>query len=810
MAHVAVFGASGRAHSLISSTVADPSAASALRFYTDLPRHGEGAPIDPFVAGYPSGDYYVFQRTEPDHDAPRAGMVRTVSLLIKLSTLTNIDLRSVLDLLPQIEGDEPVGLDRLSAKIHDDPALGAVALAQALIEDGRAAWIGDGGYRAIASVWSRLSTGDRADLRFGLAFHPGHIALPDAGLTVVVVPERYASRWQDWPNVTCTTRSEDRSAMALLGSVPSASIGEFVAQFFGGPVPLDQWPFVVRGADGLRELDALDHEQTRALAQVLGFLAPLARDGRALKQRVEDRLLALAPLAAAEDVRGLRAIPWNAYRATGLEEHVDAWAHAVIADETRTDELVKTHMAAAAAKPDDMSARMLDGLSGALSEDRPSAIRHLLNLARTNHNADVASWIVGQIGTSVSDSALAKGRPSRDDETLADFAASQRLPLTFAKTVPTGDPVAAWARLAQMKDRPAEAENTLAKRLGPDGVVAAATATGDETLIARAAQQLDRKPALLSHQLDRPAGRAILAHYVRDGGDLWRVVTAARAAEVLLGALLEGDDVQIELLEALADSPGADISDFPRRADVWPVLPEPARTKMLDATASSLALTLGEADPPLESPLSRAMLRPDIFGDIAHDHPGQALALIRLLPGTAPKHAVLVAERGRLSDRESRDLGRVMFERGWKAAVGPLIELAEQRRDLQPAARVASKLLGVVDRYRLQAQAKGVAWLGLKTTVKDFRDAVFEMAVDLYPRGPADGDIWERAGGNLADLPTASTPRQAWSRALTQVKRGSTGAPAITALVDVMIADFPANPAVQGLAHSTHNERSKT
>lgn len=67
-----------------------------------------------------------------------------------------------------------------------------------------------------------------------------------------------------------------------------------------------------------------------------------------------------------------------------------------------------------------------------------------------------------------------------------------------------------------------------------------------------------------------------------------------------------------------------------------------------------------------------------------------------------------------------------------------------------------------------------------------------ELGAELYPEGPRQRSLWERAGGDPAQLPRRDDGRTSWFEALKLVRQGGGGA-ALTAqsLLAEMIADFP-------------------
>ncbi|MBN9088862.1 MAG: caspase family protein [Reyranella sp.] len=73
-------------------------------------------------------------------------------------------------------------------------------------------------------------------------------------------------------------------------------------------------------------------------------------------------------------------------------------------------------------------------------------------------------------------------------------------------------------------------------------------------------------------------------------------------------------------------------------------------------------------------------------------------------------------------------------------------------------------------------------------------DSVRELIVGLYPGGPADRDIWERAGGDLSRLTLGRPGRSVWFEALKLLERGGGGDNiSIKKLIAEALNDYPRN-----------------
>ena len=79
----------------------------------------------------------------------------------------------------------------------------------------------------------------------------------------------------------------------------------------------------------------------------------------------------------------------------------------------------------------------------------------------------------------------------------------------------------------------------------------------------------------------------------------------------------------------------------------------------------------------------------------------------------------------------------------------------------------------------------------------------YKEAAALYPAGPTEKGIWERAGGDLAAITLGGTGRSMWWSALRQLDQGG-GGPSITMahLIAAMRDDYPDSEMLRALADS--------
>lgn len=801
---LARFGNRRGAHGLIAHTGVDEELLGRAIWHSDLPPQGDAESLGDFVSGFRLGDYYVVQHTRPDRTASRAGMVVTTSAFVPREQISSLDLHALLSRLkegaddleawPQVDFAEDYGT-------HNHAA-GAEALATCLLAHRRVIWSGAGFLSAISCLWRHLDRHSRQRLVFGAGFHPDALSVPveEHSIVVLVVPTSLVSRWRRWDVVEAGTAAPPDPVREALFGPRVGPVAALANRVLDGEVTFDQWSHLVSLSELESRLDSLDHEEVRAAIQLTGLLAPDVERASALKHRELERLAVLTPGAPFADVRGFRSLPWKAFvPVTDLGRLVKGWTREVLSDSTRTNDLREAILEALGG-PADSLRRELDRSLRDLLREIGVPECHLPPLLVAERAAEVFGWLV-EASRSVTelDAAIADeiARSSDIPSWGPALAVKRNLPRTHASVVDICDSTAAWRSHLKLKAHDDVADDILEHRVGPEATIEAALAIGDEKLIQRAAVLIASSPDRLpKRDLADVRYRALWCACIRRGMDAWAVISPHDAVGPLLSLLLQGETVDDAAFDALGETTAADIRDHPNRPSIWSLLPASARRAFLSATADALGRRIKNSDPVPEPPLAKAMLEHDVLGRIAHDDPLQAIVVIRVLPGSEPKHAELVATRGRFESGASVALGDLVLSRRWKRAAETIVDLASTRSDLRPAAERVSTLFGIVERIRRYISFKEGSHLA---TRDELRDAIHETVARLYAEGPAQDAIWERAGGSRADIPDGTTGRHRWGLALRAVEAGKAGAPSLADLLTTMHEDYPHNDDLHAL-----------
>lgn len=809
--HLARFGNKSGAHDVLGHSGVDNEILTAIVWRTDAPALSGGLGLEPFVSAYRLGDTFIATSTAADLTADRAGMVVTTAAVVPIAAAETLDIHALWNVLSEpIPVDSPFDatdfvLDTAEPGTHIHPA-GAKAAASALIAKGRVIWTGAGFEDAVACMWAHLRPQDRMRLVVGAAAHPDRISLPAEreSLQLIKSAASVLPRWVDWSTTSDESAEvHDPVRDAMFGD--DAGIAARFANRLGlGHVDFATWRHLATAATLFDRLPTLDHEGTRGLLQLLGLMQPEPEHGAEVKDAGLKHLSNLTVTASFVDVRGLRGLPWHAYGSGVRRRLFTTWAMSTVPDDTRTGEVV----AAATSLQSEASDTFMTELDSAISASiEDSHVERLIGATLTAADgASALTWLVNVRTAQAIDDAISSNVTSGTPVPawMRTSAQELRLPTAHALSVPVADPVSGWRDQLALRSRKIDAEDILAARTGEAGVVAAAVALGDSTLLDRAAHLTVADPSLLGDgDINDVSFRTLWSAATRAGGDPWASVRPADAVVPLLDLLVAGDDVEPKVLESLSQTTSADIATYPSRASVWSKLPPAAVIGFKEATAQTIARSFKPGDPLIEQPLVATVLSPALLASVSRESATQALTLLSSVSNATASNAITVIENGTFTATEEITLGNLVRIRSWRSAAERIITLSAARSDLVRAAAAVDSMFGFFDRLtRFVSCGSPVV---PKVTESELQDALTDVAARLYKQGPMTDAVWERAGGNDADLVSGRTGRLAWGRALQAVLAGRKGAPSLENLLATMLEEYPTNRHLLMLKKTTGN-----
>ncbi|WP_315751866.1 MULTISPECIES: effector-associated domain EAD1-containing protein [unclassified Bradyrhizobium] len=770
-----------------------------------------GTDWSPFVSGFPDGDWYVVARTFRDAAASRSGMVVSHALIAPLDELVDVSNLSFLFERLIATPDAPANIDNLDLEPLDhmptpSPELPAAAALLAERGEGPVVRLGHDGFEdLIVSLWANLWPDIRRGFAFRLSFGPGDVVETPVP-ALVCTPPSLSARWRGHRLLEGAPERMSIAASMLSGGIEGEVLRAFKANIGAKVSEFPELPYLEQ-AYRIAELEPETLLNTVRIARLAERISPDPSDGRDGKRKVLDRLLLQFESADMSDVLSLRNVSFAGFaRSEQLWTRLTRW----IADHdfkpTEDFLLFRAIQDALAPRSDppvqDWQASVRSGLFEAARSARAPFARVFWRIAEARPDLLLVLWecilptadlevrLVETVPSSLSVDAV---------RTLAPLVSDRRFYRLHAVAVAAAyEPVVAVRLQVAAEPAPrSEGIRLVLGRASPSEVVNCALSLADDRVVEIATSLVVADPTLLADvDMTLPIAREIWSGALRSDARAWQGPRdPVGAFHAMLTEILDGAAGSGETIDAVSRTQLADLATFPRRVELWPRIKEPARGNLMTATARGWIERGATRDPVLriEPELQEAILRErsleDLLRKLAASNLARAVEIVDALPSLGENRFldmwhVAGARSSAIAPHDAEALGRLLRDRSWRRTAEDLLRsLRIGRQDVRPALRVCASLLGYWDRW----------YWGLKEITADEKwNSLEELAADLYPWGPDQDGLWERAGGRGADLERAGNGRYQWRVALGKLRRGQS-APSVRSLLRTMLDDYASN-----------------
>ena len=813
----ALYGERHGGHSLLASSRDDEVSAGIVQ-RLDLPDTAPpGAEWSPFLRGFPYQDRYVLARTFHDTGASRGGMVFSHALIAPLDEIAETpDLGSVLKLLATSDRQRPaaatIELLRTETRLpHADDLMDA---ADAL---GTAAKLtvvrlGHVGFDdLVAALWAHLFPEIRRGFAFRLSFGP--CDLVDSPVPALVcTPRGMAARWSDYPVIRSGASREPGSLAAaiLSGHGKATPLLRFLREMGAKPATFRDLCLVEQAY--LLDIGEPTLERRAGALRRIEKLSPSSNTGEGGKDVRVRRLSELVSAARAEEVLLLRNLRLSAFPSPGrVWKALETWVaeNCYPQDQDTHMLLVLDDATSGTNAVEEWRMAILQGLAAATHSRKssfPKAFWRWLQI-----RPDVVAAVFRHIpAEAVVEERLAAATPRDLDKAAAETLGAPVLSrgwlrLHGAVLSASCSPSDAALRQVEVDTDPSFVEGlrSALRHAKPAEFVECALEIDDPRMPQLAGKAVAKDPGLLA-EVDFTVfkAQAIWREALAIDRECWRgPVDPATTFHSILDRLLDGGEADPSLIERLSETPVADLGAYPHRLAIWSRLGGLALDNIVAATASGWLRRAESGRVPFvpEHDLQVAIIANDEIEPrldaLVPNHVGTALRIVTALDRYDEQRFLRLIETSMsrttsLAIPDTEGIGRLVLERRWENVAGALVARYRRgRRDLKPALRACCDMLDFWDRF----------FLGLTPVSEWEKWNVFEkLAVELYPGGPDDDGLWERAGGKDADLSSRGSGRTRWQEAMRNVRNGR--GPKASALLAAMMVDFPNNEQIPHLA----------
>lgn len=808
----AIYGeVAGRGHGLRTSSTNAPVVAS-IASKLDLPDVAPpGVRVwSPFVRGFPIDEHYILARTFLDSSASRGGMVLTHALIISLDDMCEVkSLGALFGLLaPSVAHlpDPVVTFEFDTADSAQAPAADLIGTANALAgqESTPVVRLGVEDFEHLVdSLWRNLWPALRRTFAFRLSFDPKDVVEQPTPM-LVYTPEQLQARWMNYRTVKPEDQTSNSALAEILCGQRDVQPILILAKDFGLEV------------DTLRELSRLERLHTLlsgsenfddllAAIRLADGLSNRPTLGVSIKDKLIGRFTTLIPGAGCKQL-----LPMRNLALSGFSNTRSLWSAVEVLvrnleftpeDDSDLMEIVAASVDEELALPQ-WRAAVTTGLSSAARQDKSDIFPAIWRWAECSQTVFAAT-----IDTLPADAVVEYRLAEAVPRTLRVTSLASLLSPLLKKRWLTAYGAALAAMLSpldaagqQLKvDKNPEHSGGLRSALryaSPHQTLECALAYQDLRLVRLCADLAAAHPQILSNiRCDDITEQKVWGIAIGKKFSLWNAPSNATGVRNnVVAQLTEGRSVDVGLLEALAQTPLADLSAVPERFRVWPLLPSSLRNHYLEATATGWldAVGKGALMSPPEAELECAIISSPYLQSVLERSSvevGVRLSIVSALPSFREEAFIawlnyLLNGVHTFSHKDSEQLGTLVASRRWERTAKYLSDQLDcGRPDLMPGLRLCVDLLNLYTRWIL-----GISKPNATEKWKAFEDEV----CTLYPSGPDDDELWSRAGGKNSDLPGWSqNGATRWHIALTSIRSGAR--PTARDVLTVMCRDFPSN-----------------
>lgn len=775
-----------------------------------------GVNWSPYITGFPYGDKYVLARTFADPHATRAGMVISHALIAPLDEIViTANLKSLFENLI-ITPELPDILTTLDIQGSTEPLTNTIdltATAESLVarERGPSVKIGiDGFEELIVSLWFRLWPELRENFSFRLSFGP-HDIVDNPPPVIVCTPSTLEARWTGHNVIGVSSlKNMPRAAEILCDSTEASPILQFADEV---GISVDRFSHLQMLVSAYQLSSAPDFEASTATIRLVDKLSPDPTLGTEGKEKLIRKLSSqVCDVGIAEilQLRNLKIIGFNGAERIweNLRDRIATY-HIEEVDDKTFMHTISDALSAEAVIP--WCEAIIGGIAASASSTSPTF--------------PLAFWRWADIQPSTLTKLFDHLPSNHDLEARISQVAPREISTSTGNTVMTIARSKSWLLLhgvaAGVCFKPREAVlqqliiDTEPTHL--DGIKAAlCQATNKELLtialeskesriLCIAAEKVAAHPQLLKDvDFNAVSAQELWARALAINIDAWQGPRDPKHSLLItLQSLLDGHQISLELLGKLSTTPIANLCGYEHCVEIWPRLAEPTRTHFLNATAAgwleqAVLSSVVVPDSQLEATLLAGHALDQRLQALALTDAKLAMQIIDSLAGYGELRFLEWLEYWLSTNRcmtfsEAELLGTLIHNRHWQRVANHLVRVARDgQNDVKPALRCCLNMVSFID----------VWLLGLSIITSDEKWLVLEeIAADLYPGGPDDGELWERSGGRNSHLVFSGTGQARWHDALSQIRKGR--GPRLHRLLEEMIKDFPANSQLHRLANDS-------
>lgn len=240
-----------------------------------------------------------------------------------------------------------------------------------------------------------------------------------------------------------------------------------------------------------------------------------------------------------------------------------------------------------------------------------------------------------------------------------------------------------------------------------------------------------------------------------------------------LDALLQGVEVPDEIWSIIVKNQLTDIYDYEQREKAWDILPLNIKKDFLQATASTY-MKLEDSNIILEQELQNYLNGTVFLQEYFNQNRRNLSAILRLFNKVNVTNQTLLANfiysyNEQMPQLDAISLGKIVLKKRWEKCAENIYEKSKWNASYRVALQECYLLLGLLSRFSLSLSG----WLSnIAISEDEWWESLHKIACNLFPKGPNDDNLWEKADGKASELHHDTTGEDAWRKALAKLRKG--------------------------------------
>lgn len=790
--------------SLLKTTLEDKTLAKKILPKTnlaDLP--SSGINWVPAIRGFMIGNHFLILKTYPD-SSPK---VRTGRLFSHVLIIDKDDVGKVHDLLvlfDHFENDINKDLDIAPIEYHPNNLSSAnytsreKKVAQGIVSNKKnIIWIGQSGFEdMIDKIWRGLDSDTRCKLNFGIQFNPTQVNIDK--FNILATPENIAIQWRNRTNFYLIESQEPDTELSLatksiLGDDEAKAQLKDFGNKIEAPIPsiehLETWEWCIKVTE------IIEKEQENKFADVIQLLMLIcvySKDkskGDVFKQKILSVLIDLLKgTSDTSEILSLRDVDFTAIKNTNtiLQQTLTEWCDKHLFNEKFNKYNPCISIVDKLSDTKQTSIWWRESIKQSLTSKLNHWQKDYAKICWLWFNDESKTFdilfpfISEKMQQIESDLIEAFPRNVSTDLLLdiASFAAKKKWYKLHAVAICEQHKevhVILNQQLAVDRD-----ENStggfeyIANYYRPLDFIGETVHLNDERLWSISGRMLSKTNFIERLDISNYGWHKIICSALLQGTPIEDLFQHPEFFVYnTLDRLLQGNEVSEEVWSIIVENRLTDIYEYEQRKEAWGVLPSYVKKDFLQATASTYMKSENE-HVSLEKELHDYLNGVIFLQEYFNQNKRNLSAILHLFGKVCVTNQTLLANfisgyNEQLPKLDAISLGKLVLQKSWERCAENIYEKSKWNYSYRVALQECQSLLGFFSRLNISLSG----WFAnIVITQDEWWDALYKIACDLFPKGPNEGNLWEKADGKASELYHNTTGEDAWRKALAKLRKG--------------------------------------